>query len=194
MIYSSKKLAHCDLTNKKIALLKSYLSNRKLSVQLSDVRSSVRPNSVGVLQGSILGPLLFNIFINDNVTSGTKFNVILFADDTTLNSKLDFFGQDTMEIQDTIVAELQNIFKWLDVNRLCLNVEKYKFMLFHMPRKKFLKYPIAKNTTNISQIYHKYTTKVLQNVILYHKNVILYHKRSSLLQNVLFYNIVWYFS
>ena len=36
--------------------------------------------------------------------------------------------------------------------------------------------PIAKNTTNISQIYHKYTTKVLQNVILYHKNVILYHK------------------
>ena len=36
--------------------------------------------------------------------------------------------------------------------------------------------PIAKSTTNISQIYHKYTTKVLQNVILYHKNVILYHK------------------
>ena len=36
--------------------------------------------------------------------------------------------------------------------------------------------PIAKNTTNISQIYHKYTTNVLQNVILYHKNVILYHK------------------
>ena len=36
--------------------------------------------------------------------------------------------------------------------------------------------PIAKNTTNISQIYHKYTTKVLQNVILYHNNVILYYK------------------
>ena len=61
--------------------------------------------------------------------------------------------------------------------------------------------PIAKNTTNILQIYHKYTTKVLQNVILYHKNVILYHKnvilyhkRRSLLQNVIFYHIVWYFS
>ena len=37
--------------------------------------------------------------------------------------------------------------------------------------------PIAKNTINISQIYHKYTTKVLQNVILYHKNVTLYHKK-----------------
>ena len=39
------------------------------------------------------------------------------------------------------------------------------------------KLPIAKNTTNISQIYHKYTTKVLQNVILYYKNVILYRKK-----------------
>ena len=130
-----EKLAHYGLTNKAIALLKSYLSNRKQYVQLSDVRSSVRPISVGVPQGSILGPLLFNIFINDIVKSSTKFNFILYADDTTLNSTLDSFGQDAVEIQNTIVSELQNIFKWLDVNRLCLNVAKSKFMLFHMPQK-----------------------------------------------------------
>ena len=126
-----EKLAHYGLTN----ILKSYLSNRKQYVQLSDVRSSVRPISVGVPQGSILGPLLFNIFINDIVKSSTKFNFILYADDTTLNSTLDSFGQDAVEIQNTIVSELQNIFKWLDVNRLCLNVTKSKFMLFHMPQK-----------------------------------------------------------
>ena len=102
-------------------------------VQLSDVRSSVRSISVGVPQGSILGSLLFNIFINDIVKSNTKFNFILYADDTTLNSTLESFGQDAVEIQNTIVSELQNIFKWLDVNRLCLNVAKSKFMLFHMP-------------------------------------------------------------
>ena len=130
-----EKLAHYGLKNKAIALLKSYLSNRKQYVQLSDVRSSVRPISVGVPQGSILGPLLFNIFINDIVKSSTKFNFILYADDTTLNSTLDSFGQDAVEIQNTIVSELQNIFKWLDVNRLCLNVTKSKFMLFHMPQK-----------------------------------------------------------
>ena len=111
-----EKLAHYGLTNKAIALLKRYLSNRKQYVQLSDVKSSVRPISVGVPQGSILGPLLFNIFINDIVKSSTKFNFILYADDTTLNSTLDSFGQDAVEIQNTIVSELQNIFKWLDVN------------------------------------------------------------------------------
>ena len=78
---------------------------------------------------------MFNIFINDIVKSSTKFNFILYADDTTLNSTLDSFGQDAVEIQNTIVSELQNIFKWLDVNRLCLNVAKSKFMLFHMPQK-----------------------------------------------------------
>ena len=123
-----EKLAYYDLTNKAIALLKSYLSNRKQYVQLSDVRSSVRSISVGAPQGSILGPLLFNIFINDIVKSSTKFNFILYADDTTLNSTLDSFGQDAVEIQNTIVSELQKIFKCLDVNRLCLNVAKSKFM------------------------------------------------------------------
>ena len=144
------KLAHHGLTNKAIALLKSYLSNRKQYVQLSDVRSSVRPILVGVPQGSILGLLLFNIFINDIVKSSTKFNFILYADDTTLNSTLDSFGQDAVEIQNTIVSELQNIFKWLDVNRLCLNVAKSKSMLFHMPQKKFLNYHLILTEWSLS--------------------------------------------
>ena len=54
--------------------------------------------------------------------------------------------------------------------------------------------PIAKNTTNISQIYHKYTTKVLQNVILYHKNVILYHKTECFTTkcNILPHSVVFF--
>ena len=117
---------------------------------MSDIRSSVRPISVGVPQGSILGPFLFNIFINDIVKSSTKFNFILYADDTTLNSTLDSFRQDAVEIQNTIVSELQNIFKWLDVNRLCLNVAKSKFMLFHMPPKKFLNYHLILTEWSLS--------------------------------------------
>ena len=59
----------------------------------------------------------------------------LYADDTTLNSTLDCFGQNVIEVQEAIVAELQKVFKWLKLNRLSLNVAKFKFMLFHIPLK-----------------------------------------------------------
>ena len=130
-----EKLAYYGVKNKALDLLKSYLSNRKQYVKLNDITSTVRSISVGVPQGSIIGPLLFNIFINDIVKANTKFSFILYADDTTLNSTLDCFGQNVIEIQEAIVAELQKVFKWLKLNILSLNVAKSKFMLFHMPQK-----------------------------------------------------------
>ena len=77
----------------------------------------------GVPQGSI-GPLLFNIFINEIVKACDKFAFILCADDTALNSTLDCFGKNTDEIENSITYERQRIFKWFDVNKLCLNVSK----------------------------------------------------------------------
>ena len=85
--------------------------------------------------GSILGPLLFNICINDIIMSSDKFNFILYADDTTLNATIESFGETVADIQLSISNELQKICKWLDLNKLHLNVAKSKFMLFHMPQK-----------------------------------------------------------
>ena len=77
------KLAYYGVKSKALDLLKNYLSNRKQYVKLNDITSTVRLISVGVPQGSIIGPLLFNIFIHDIVKASTKFSFILYADDTT---------------------------------------------------------------------------------------------------------------
>ena len=91
---------------------------------------------MGVPQGSVIGHLIFNIVINDIIKSSSKFSFfILYADDTMLNSTLDAFGTNQVDIEKSIIIKLQNILKWLDVNKLCLNVSKSKFMLFHMPKK-----------------------------------------------------------
>ena len=115
-------------------LLESYLSNRRQFVQIGKIVSKIKPISIDVPQGSVIGPLLFNIFINDIIKSSAKFCFILYADDTTLNSILDNFGTNPVDIQKSIIIELQNILKWLDVNKLFLNVSKSRFMLFHIPQ------------------------------------------------------------
>ena len=126
------KLSYYGVNGTAKTLLKSYLSGRKQYVKIDEVKSSIQTIKTGVPQGSIVGPLLFNIFINDIINSSRKFNLILYADDTTLNSTLESFGRTTDEIQSSIIIELQKICKWLDLNKLSLNVTKSKFMLFHL--------------------------------------------------------------
>ena len=132
-----EKLACYGVQNKAKDLLESYLSNRKQFVQIEEIVSQVKPISMGVPQGSVIGPSFFNIVINDIIKSSSKFSFILYADDTTLNSTLDTVGTNQVDIENSIIIELQNILKWLDVNKLYLNVSKSKFMLFlYMPQKK----------------------------------------------------------
>ena len=130
-----QKLTYYGIRNSAITLLRSYLSNRKQYVQIDDVSSSMLSINTCVPQGSIVGPLLFNILINDIIMSSDKFNFILYADDTTLNATVVWFRETAADIQISIRNELQKICKCLDLNKLCLKVAKSKFMLFHMPQK-----------------------------------------------------------
>ena len=82
------KLQHYGIKGTALQLQLSYLSNRKQFVQYGDILSLKTDILMGVPQGSILGPLLFIIYINDMVHASELFKLIKFADDTTLITNL----------------------------------------------------------------------------------------------------------
>ena len=110
----------------------SYLSNRKQYVDFKGIKSNTLDIKTGVPQGSILGPLLFIIFINVFSKSSNFFDFIIYADDTSLSSTLNAFDTDT----ENINRELEKINIWLNINKLSLNANKSKFMIFHCPQRK----------------------------------------------------------
>ena len=106
----------------------SYLSGRLQYVSLDDFNSQVHLIDRGVPQGSILGPLLFLIFINDFPSCSNFFKFTLFADDSTLSCKFNNTSADSMCLQ--LEAELCIINDWLNSNRLKLNSDKSHFICF----------------------------------------------------------------
>ena len=83
--------------------------------------------SCGIPQGSVLGPLLFLIYIADLPNSSTKLSFYLFADDTNI-----CFESDSLNtLQKVVNKELTYVKKWLDANKLALNIDKTAFVIFH---------------------------------------------------------------
>ena len=119
----------------------SYLTKRTQYVQYNDTSSSIREIETGVPQGSILGPLLFIIYMNSIHTVSQKFTFILYADNTTLISPLCSFihsSQSDMAYVSTMInMELSKISDWLAVNKPSLHIAKTKFMLFHNYKKNY---------------------------------------------------------
>ena len=118
-----KKLEHYGIRGPALLWFESYLSGRKQFVTYDNVSSSHSYITCGVPQGSILGPLLFLIYINDLNYVCKDAMSIFFADD----SNLFINGKDVTKIESDLNEILNNISEWLKVNKLSLNVKKNSF-------------------------------------------------------------------
>ena len=98
---------------------------------INGVESDFLEVNSGVPQGSILGPVLFLLYINDIVNATNYFSIRLFSDDTSLTAA----GKDLDLLLQRINSELPAIYKWLCSNRLTLNLSKTKYLVFQ-PRQK----------------------------------------------------------
>ncbi len=143
-----EKLKHYGVRN---TLIENYLSNRQQYVEIEGKKSAMSTIMTGVPQGSILGPLLFIIYMNDISFASDLFNAIIYADDSTLNGTLSAFntnGNNNVNINQ----ELNKVSDWLKVNKLSLNVSKTKCMVFHTPQKQIANLSLEIDGVAIEQV------------------------------------------
>ena len=143
------KLEHYGVRGTALNLFRSYLFCREQFVEYNGTASTRSTIVCGVPQGSILGPLLFLIYINDLAHASSIIFSILFADD----SNLFLSGKDPDELIRTMNTELLHIVKWLQVNKLSINLKKTHFMLFRKRKTAIsLKEKLIINGKKISQV------------------------------------------
>ena len=118
------KLAAYGLDHHSLSLLYDYLRNRKQRVKIEGSYSSWQEIIRGVPQGSILGPLLFNIFINDLLLFVKEAEICNFADDNSLYA----FGKTMATVKTSLENETQKVLWWYKINELVANPAKFQIM------------------------------------------------------------------
>lgn len=130
----------------------SYLEDRSQLVKFRNVFSTKRKSKYGVPQGTVLGPVLFNIYINDIVKCAKRCDISLFADDTVLY----IAGKSIYELVKIMNEELSDVFSWLCDNNMCLNVNKSKAMVlgsnYALNAMDYTGYKVVINSTEIERV------------------------------------------
>lgn len=109
-----------------LSWVKSYIENRQQFVQIGEHRSTCLDIICGVPQGSILGPTLFILYINDICKVSSTLNLVVFADDTNIFCT----GENLNQLLHDVSVDLGKLKLWFDCNKLSLNISKTKFIVF----------------------------------------------------------------
>lgn len=125
------KLDFAGIRGNALNLLSSYLSNRKQSVVIGDSTSPLIDVTIGVPQGSILGPLLFLTYVNDIARLPLSGRIFLYADD----SAIFYDGINVLSIIDRIQEDMLILGEYFRLNRLCLNGSKSRIVHFRSARR-----------------------------------------------------------
>ena len=127
-----EKLKNYNFDELSIKWFHSYLYNRTQCVKIGTTSSDVLSVTAGVPQGSILGPLLFLLYINDLPLHVSHANIDMFADDATLH----IYENNIFSIETALNSDLENIEKWCLENQMALNIDKTQCMLMGTKQRK----------------------------------------------------------
>ena len=153
----------------------SYLTSRSQFVKLGKIDSSTLLINFGVPQGSILGPILFLLFIND-LPNATKLFIKLFADDTFLCAQ----NKEANLLEEEVNLELRNVNQWLKANKLTLNIDKSKFIIGSNKKLKSYSPSIKINGKSMKECDHyKYLGVIIDKNLSWKKHIEYISKKIS---------------
>ena len=199
-----KKLEYIGVRGVALRWFQSYLTDRKQYVMFNGSKSDSKQLFYSVPQGSILGPLLFNLYINDLTSLAINMKITLFADDSCFY----LANKNLNTLINTINSDLLTVDNWLKCSRLTLNLDKFHYIIFSRRKKippdlpnisiddhslKSVNETLFLGITITNNLSWKKHIKIVVNKLYKHKSVLFltrkYLSRSTML--TLYYSLIY---
>ena len=180
------KLNHYGIRGLANQWFSSYLTNRQQYVSIDNIKSDTKPILHGVPQGSVLGPLLFLLYIND-LHKCIHFSVTRhFADDTNLMYTIDFSKIRNRNPTRKLNIDLKNLNQWLLANKISLNATKTELIYFRNKRTKIPNTKIKLNGITLSPTSHvKYVGIVFDEYLTFQRQITLLNAKLKRANNLI---------